>query len=181
MKNLVKIAVIAIALSASFVANAQQGQMAVGGNLVIGGSGETFFGLGAKFQFGVTDEIRLEGSFSWFFPKTTTTTTVIPLPPFIVQSEVSRNIWDFNVNAHYLFPISGTQLTVYPLVGLGWFGARSSGGGVSLNANRFGANIGGGADFPITETITLNFEARYKFVSDFDNPYFIRVGAAFRF
>ncbi|MCL2413927.1 MAG: porin family protein [Bacteroidales bacterium] len=178
MKNLVKVAIIAIALSTSFAANAQQGQMAAGANLFIGGSNETFFGLGVKFQYNVTDPIRLEGSFLWFFPKTE---TVPGFPPLIPSQDVSRNIWDLSVNAHYLFPISGTQLTIYPLAGLGWFGARSSIGGTNIGASRFGFNLGGGVDFPITETIILNFEARYKLVSNWDNPYFIGIGAAFRF
>jgi len=152
----------------------------------IGGSNETFFGLGAKFQYGLTDPIRLEGSFLWFFPKTKTIPGMPAIPPFFPGTpaiDISHNLWDFNVNAHYLFPISGTQLTVYPLAGLGFTGFRGKVGSESNTETRFGFNLGGGLDFPITETITLNFEARYKLVadSDFKNLYFIGLGAAFRF
>lgn len=158
-----KVAIVAIALSIGFAANAQQGQMAAGAGLFIGGSNSTHFGLGAKFQYNVTDPIRLEASFLSLFPENGT-------------------LWDFSVNAHYLFPLSGTQLTVYPLVGLGWVGYRFSTRGYSGSGrNRFGLNLGGGVDFPVTETITLNFEARYKLVNDWTNPYFIGIGAAFRF
>ena len=47
-------------------AMAQKGQMAVGGNLLYGTEINNV-GLGAKFQYGITNEIRGEASFNYYF------------------------------------------------------------------------------------------------------------------
>jgi outer membrane protein X len=98
-----KVAVMAIAVfTMSVAANAQEkGDMAVGGNLVLG-SGDSFtnYGIGAKFQYNVTNPLRLEGSFTYFLKKDYLT------------------MWDLSANAHWLFPVAD-KITVYPLAGLG--------------------------------------------------------------
>jgi opacity protein-like surface antigen len=159
MKNfnvIKKVAIIAIAaVTVSTLASAQEkGDKAVGANLVFGTEGSNI-GLGAKFQYNVTAPIRLEGSFTYFFEKDYT------------------SMWDLSVNAHYLFPLN-EKLTVYPLAGLGIVGATTtipgttvSTGGVTvtpageLSSTDFGLNLGGGADYKLSDKLFLNAELKY--------------------
>ena len=77
---------------------AQKGEQRVGLNLNYG-TEISNVGLGAKYQYGITDAIRIEGSLDYFFKKD------------------GASMWDINVNAHYLFPFA-EKFAVYPLVGL---------------------------------------------------------------
>jgi len=64
MKKVFKMAMVAIAAVAMSVAVQAQvtGDMAAGGHLAIGvGDNITNVGIGGKFQYNVTDPIRLEG------------------------------------------------------------------------------------------------------------------------
>lgn len=179
MKRIItKAAFVAFAFKLSFVAAyAQAGDKAFGGNLLIAGDETTLFGIGAKFQYNITDPIRLEGSFSYCFPKKETQSVMgIPI-------ESSINMWNLSVNGQYLLPIS-EKVTLYPLAGLGITGlkAKASAFGYSNSdsENYFGFNLGGGLDFKITETILLNFEARNMFISD-GGIFFLRGGLVFKF
>jgi outer membrane protein X len=92
---------------------------------------------------------------------------------------------------HYLFNID-SKFSVYPLVGLtftGWkwkddysdygylgdFGDILAGlagnedyGGSSSTDTRFGANIGGGISYKLTEQLSIGLEAKYSIVSPYD-------------
>ena len=155
------IAVIAV-LTMSMPAQAQQkGDMAAGGNLVIGtGDSYTNIGIGAKFQYNVTDPIRLEGSFTYFLEK----------------DHVS--MWDLSVNGHYLFPVAD-QITVYPLAGLCILGVKVSGWGGSASDSDIAFNLGGGIDYKLTDKLTLNAEAKYKICNGWDRA-LLSVGVAFK-
>ena len=173
-----KVAIVAISATINVTAYAQmyEGDKAFGGSLLIAGDETTLVGIGAKFQYNITDPIRLEGSFSYFFPKKESEkylgTTI----------ETSLNMWNLSLNGHYLLPISD-NLTAYPLAGLGIAGlkAKASALGYSDSAskNYFGVNLGGGLDFHITDAITFNVEARYLIASE-GGIFFLRAGVAFR-
>jgi outer membrane protein X len=170
-----KVAIVAIALvTMSVAANAQEkGDMAAGGNLVLG-SGDSFtnYGIGAKFQYNVMNPLRLEGSFTYFLKKDYVT------------------MWDLSVNGHWLFPIAD-KITVYPLAGLGILGSRASvpvinlggfgsyGGGSASNSD-LALNLGGGADFKLTEKLFFNAELKYKFSDNWDRL-LLSAGIAYRF
>ena len=159
-----KVAIVAIAATMSVSANAQsKGDMAVGGNLVIGtGDSYTNVGIGAKFQYNVIDPLRLEGSFT-FFPK---------------KDLVS--FWDLSVNGHYLFPVA-SQITVYPLAGLGIFGSRANLGVLGTYSDSDVCfNIGGGVDFKLTDQLFLNGELKYKIVNHW-NRFMIAAGVTYKF
>ena len=159
MKNFFKVAVAAIALTAiSFTANAQQkGDMAAGAKVAFAtGNGYSNLGIGAKFQYNVMDPLRLEAEFTYFLPKKTL--------------GVSTNMWDFTVNAHWLFRV-GDRVNVYPVAGLGVLGATAktdkidlgewgSVGG-SYSASDFALNLGGGVDFFLSDSFFINIEAKY--------------------
>ena len=160
-----KVAIIAIAaVTMSVAVQAQQkGDMAVGGNLVIGvGDSYTNVGLGPKFLFNVTDPIRLEGSFTYFLKKD------------------YLSMWDLSVNGHYLFPVAD-QITVYPLAGLGVFGSKWDLGIYGNYSNSdVCVNLGGGVDIKLTDQLFLNGELKYKIVNNW-NRLLLSAGVAYKF
>ena len=170
MKRFIKhvaFAAIAVTMSMSAVAQ-QQGDKAVGGNLVIGtGDSYTNIGIGAKFLYNVTDPIRLAGEFD-FFPK---------------QKEMTW--WGFSVYGHYLFSVAD-QVVLYPSVGLGVVGVSvpkvsipgfGSYGGLSSD---FAFSLGGGIDYALTSNLVLNGELRIK-LFDGGNRINFAFGVAYKF
>jgi outer membrane protein X len=168
-----KVAIVAITVfTMSVAANAQEkGDMAAGGNLVLG-SGDSFtnYGIGAKFQYNVTNPLRLEGSFTYFLKKDYLT------------------MWDLSVNAHWLFPIAD-KVTVYPLAGLG---ILNYGYDYSVDLGEYGSygssgstsdiafNLGGGIDYKLTDKLILSAELKYK-ISDTWDRLLLSAGLAYRF
>ena len=134
---------------------AQKGIQAAGVHLSYGTEIESF-GIGVKYQYNITDNIRLEPSMNYFFENN------------------GVDMFDLNANAHYLFPMA-SNIRVYPLTGLTF--ARWDSGKV---LTRLGVNLGGGAEMDITDNLMLNFELKYQFVSDLDQAVF-NVGIAYMF
>jgi outer membrane protein X len=157
----------------------EKGAMAVGGNLAVGmgdeifGTGEEFtnFGIGAKFQYNVMTHLRLEGSFTYFFPKT-----------WGGLAEVKLSMWDLSVNAHYLFPIA-EKIKVYPLAGVGILGSKAiiAEGYIdtSTSTSEFGFNLGGGIDVKLSQAFIFNAEVKYKIGGTWKR-FLISAGIAYR-
>ena len=183
-KNVFKVATVIVALvMIGFSAYAQEaGEMAAGGNIGISaGEGVTNFGIGAKFQYNVTKEIRGEGSFTYF------------LGDF--------NYWDLSVNGHYLTGIPNVPLLkVYPLAGLSLNGFGGGGGVVeyynsdtgkwekdsdddysSGSGTTFGINLGAGADYKLTDKISVGVELKYRIGFDDWNRFGIFAGVVYKF
>jgi outer membrane protein X len=191
-----KVATLAVALVISVGVYAQEvGDKAVGGNIVLGiGDEFTNIGIGAKFQYGVTSNIRGEGSFT-FFPK-----------------KDGLGMWDLSVNGHYLFNIPTVpSLKVYPIAGLGIMGYSVGGYDYdedddyydyyydpSLNAygyddddddgssssTIFGLNLGGGAEYKLTDNISANLDLKYRIGFEsgpLANRFMISAGIAYKF
>lgn len=158
--------ILVAALFACSVNAQEKGDMAAGLNLSYGTkSGFSNFGIGAKFQYNLTDAFRIEPSATYFLKKD------------------NVNMWDINANVHYLFHI-GDSFVVYPLAGLtfvGWkVSAEWEGIGASVSETKFGANLGAGAQYWLTSSFGLNFEVKYQIVSDIDRPIF-SLGAVIKF
>ena len=136
---------------------AQQGIQAAGVHLTYGTEIESF-GIGVKYQYNISNNIRLEPSMNYFFE----------------NNGVDQ--FDLNANVHYLFPMA-SNVRVYPLAGLTF--ARWDFGGIG-HETRLGVNFGGGAEMDITDKLMLNFEMKYQFVSDLDQAIF-NVGIAYMF
>lgn len=134
---------------------AQKGIQAGGVHLAYGTEIESV-GIGVKYQYNITDNIRLEPSMNYFFEND------------------GVDMFDINANAHYLFPMA-SNVRVYPLAGLTF--ARWDFGKV---VTRLGVNVGGGAECDITDNLMLNFELKYQAVSDLDQAVF-NVGIAYMF
>jgi len=142
---------------------AQKGIQAAGVHLSYGTEIESF-GIGIKYQYNITDNIRLEPSMNYFFENN------------------GIDQFDINANAHYLFPMA-SNVRIYPLAGLTfarWSFPQLIGGKFSNDATRLGINFGGGAEMDITDKLMLNFELKYQLVNDFDQAIF-NLGIAYMF
>lgn len=175
MKKIIMAVVCAILFSAT--AFAQQGRMAAGVNLGFAPCLEdnvdvTNFQLGGKFQYNVTDPVRLEAALNYGFE----------------DNHIS--VLDFGFNVHYLFNLA-EKFSIYPLAGfgiahskvsfdLGDFDDDYEGVSVSKSENDFMFNIGLGCDYDINEKFTANFEFKYQYIKDF-NRMPITVGLAYKF
>lgn len=84
-------------------------------------------GFGVKLQVPVAKHLRFE--------------------PEMIYCNENREVTTLhlNFNAHYLLPID-SHLTVYPMAGISY----SHWGYVGPNANRWGLNLGGGIEYPIS-------------------------------
>ncbi len=138
-------------------AHADSGDIAVGVQLDHG-SAANQIGLGAKVQIGFTDELRLEPSFNYYFR----------------QSEWAT--WDVNLNLHYVFDVADS-FSVYPLAGL--FVSNWDLDNVG-DDTRFGANLGAGAEYAITDVVSLTGELRYMLTGDY-RQLATSVGVTFKF
>ncbi len=161
----------------------EKGDMAVGLNLGVAPSLEsgisvTNFGIGAKFQYNVTNPLRLEADVDYWL------------------KSKGLDVFDVAANVHYLFNV-GSKLKVYPLVGIGY--ARIGGGGGdfdfdlddltrasndydtgSASMSKLLVNVGLGVQFPVTGKVAVGAEIKYQYIKDFSRlP--INVGVTYKF
>lgn len=144
---------------------AQEGRQAIGFNLNYGTEVENL-GIGVKYQYNITDELRIEPSFNYYFEND------------------NRSMRDINVNAHYLF-FMNRGLRLYPLFGFTytnwhWDLGEANGYDISGNKRKFGVNLGGGAEFPLADEWALNFEIKYQLINKCDQCVF-NVGVTYEF
>ena len=137
---------------------AQKGIQAAGVNLSYGTEIESL-GIGVKYQYNFTDNLRFEPSVNYFFENN------------------GVDMFDLNANVHYLCPMA-SNIRVYPLAGL-TFSSWDAGKSFD-NVTRLGVNLGGGAEMDITDKLMLNFELKYQLVNDFDQAIF-NLGIAYMF
>ena len=74
-------------------AQVHQGQTAAGLNLVYGSEIESL-GIGARFQYGILDQLRGEVGLNYFFEHN------------------HMSWWDVNINAHYLVGLKSDQFYI---------------------------------------------------------------------
>jgi hypothetical protein len=144
----------------------QTNSKALGVNLLFG-SFNNNIGIGAKYQHFVTDNIRIEGSFGYYFPSN------------------GLYAWDINANAHYVFRLS-PKFAVYPLAGFSY-----SNWGLKLgvlnsttvydHTGSLGANFGGGVQYFLTDNVFVNAEAREQVLSGNYSQTNVSVGIVARF
>ena len=141
---------------------AQKGIQAAGVSLNYG-TEISSIGLGVKYQYNITDNIRLEPSINYFFENKGT------------------DMFDINATAHYLVPMA-SNIRLYPLAGLTYarWAFVLGNDGAEITHSKFGLNLGGGAEFDITNELMMNFELKYQCVSDFNQAIF-SVGLAYMF
>ena len=170
---------------------AQKGESAVGVNLGVAPSLEsgyslTNFGIGAKYQYGITDALRAEADLDYWF------------------KAKGISAFDASANIHYLFNVSET-FKVYPLVGIGYARLKADWSigfdndaddyteyynedgegyeeidGGSASVNKLLVNAGIGAEYALTENLSLGLEVKYQYIKDFSRlP--ISLGLTYKF
>lgn len=162
MKKILTLAC-AIMLGMGFAqAQVHQGETAVGANLVYGSEIESM-GLGARFQYGVIDQLRAEVSFNGFFQ----------------HNHLSW--WDVNLNAHYLVALKNDKFYIYPLAGINYTMVDYKG---DLNdkgeENHVGLNVGAGLEYEITDHWGVNMEYRHTIIRKVDQGV-IGLGVNYKF
>ncbi|MBQ9184706.1 MAG: porin family protein [Bacteroidales bacterium] len=159
MKKLV-IAVVALLMSIS--AFAQQGDKAIGVNLVYGSEIKNI-GLGIKGQYFFLDNVRGEASFNYFMKKD------------------NVKLWELNANAHYM--LGNESMWFYPLAGFNLANVKAeyylNGGTISDSESKLGLNLGAGIQFPVSEMLDFTAEAKYV-ISDYDQ-FVIGIGLLYKF
>ncbi|EHG15211.1 outer membrane protein [Prevotella histicola] len=160
-----KLLLLVCAAVMSLSASAQAGDKALGAQLVFG-SETNSLGFGVKGQYYFTDHIRGEGSFDYFFKRK------------------GLSMWDVNANVHYLFDVAD-KFKVYPLAGLGYtnwsYKYEFEGAPVIEGSDgRLAINLGGGAEYELTKNLSVNAEAKYQIISNY-NQLVLGVGVAYKF
>lgn len=143
-------------------ASAQQGEQKIGAQLLYGN--ETNVGLGLKYRYNITNQLRVEPAFDYFFK----------------HDHVSA--WDLMANFHYLFPVAD-QFTLYPVAGLGYFRAKGHGsdfGWSDYSEGRLAVNLGGGVDLKLSSNLTLDLQLKYQ-INDIADQLVLSIGASFAF
>lgn len=139
-----------------------QGQTAAGLNLVYGSEIESL-GIGARFQYGILDQLRGEVGLNYFFEHN------------------HMSWWDVNINAHYLVGLKNDKFYIYPLAGLNYTMVNYSG---ELNnkgeENHVGINLGAGLEYEITDHFGVNLEYRHTIVRKVDQGV-IGLGVNYKF
>ncbi len=159
-KFIIAASMIFLGLGSAF---AQQGKQAVGGSLSYGTETESV-GIGAKYQYNITNEIRIEPSMDYFFKNN------------------GLSMFDINANVHYLVPIA-SNVKIYPLAGFtftSWHQDLGIGEGFGASTSKFGVNLGAGMEFALDRNWSMNFEVKYQLISDLDQAVF-NLGVAYSF
>jgi len=146
------------------VAQAQvgKGETAVGANLVYGSEIESL-GLGARFQYGILDNIRAEVGFNGFF------------------EHDHRGWWEVNLNGHYLVGLWQQRLFVYPIGGINYTMMSYKGELKDLGEeNHIGLNVGAGFEYELDDHLGAFVEYRHTIVRKVDQGVF-GVGLNYKF
>ena len=154
----------------SVCAFAQKGQKAIGANLsytpcLEDGIKVNNFGIAAKFQYNLTDALRSELAVGYD----------------LKDKEIG--FFTAAANFHYLINV-GEKLKVYPIVGVGYArmdyglwedlydlfdddeGDDVEGDDGMPSKNKLLVNAGAGAEYELTEKISLSAEVKYQYIKD---------------
>ena len=119
----------------------EKGEMAVGGSLNFN-TDASMFGIGARYQYFIIDNLRADGEFTYYFKKD------------------GVSMFTFLASANYLIPIAD-QFAVYPIAGLGV--AHSGAGDFGVSSTDFIGQAGAGAQYFFTDKVGANFDAKVQF------------------
>lgn len=174
MKKFLMIAVMMLASTSMF---AEQGEtwVGAGANYALHKDYKNF-GVGARLQWEFIDNFRAEPFFNYYFKK----------------NYVS--MWEAGANVQYLINLGQKGFNIYPTAGVGVLGAKAStpamtasNGSVTVHVDESSVsdehidfNFGAGIEYPISETIKIFGEAKYRVCDDYNCPV-ISAGVAFGF
>ena len=149
--------VFALALISMSSMAQSKGDMAAGVRLLYSTEVENV-GAGVFLRYMLTDNLRGEGSFDYFFEKN------------------DINMWNINANVHYLCPTS-TSTRVFPLIGLGIANIYSD---MVHNSVKLCMNLGAGFEADVAKDLSLVVEAKYQIISH-HNQFVPSLGVAYKF
>ncbi len=142
-------------------AQVHENESAVGANLVYGSRIESM-GIGARYQYGIIDQLRTEVGFNYFF------------------DHDHFGCWDVNVNAHYLIGLRNEQFYTYPLAGLNYTMVTDKNGEKNVESNHIGLNLGAGFEYEIDPHWGVNLEYRHTIIRKVDQGV-IGLGVNYKF
>lgn len=174
MKKVILSLSIAILMAAVMPAMAQQGAMKLGPQLGYGFDAKTL-GVGAKFTYSLSDQIRLNPGFMYFLPKSEemTYTDIDPITgQLIYETETIKTTWwELNLDGNYMFG-DEDELCFYGLAGLNVTGVSVSYEAtgeldfdLSASTTEVGINLGGGVQYPFTDKMSGFAELKYTAAS----------------
>lgn len=114
------------------------------------------FGLGVGVTMPILENIDFAPNFNYYFTDGT--------------------VFTIDADFHYNFDLD-QNWTLYPMIGLLWFHSAPE---IGEDYNKIGANIGGGARYNIDSQWAVFAEAKYQWVSDFDETFF-SLGVNYKF
>ena len=137
----------------------EKGEMAVGGSLNFN-TKASMFGIGARYQYFIIDNLRGDGEFTYYFKKD------------------GVSMFTILASANYLFNVAD-KVNVYPIAGLGIAHSSASSddytvsyGGQTVHFSSDGASstdfvgqFGAGAQYFFNDKFGVNCEAKYQFGS----------------
>ncbi|WP_372936699.1 outer membrane protein [Seonamhaeicola sp.] len=134
-----------------------QTETKLGGFLAYGTEIE-YIGIGANAEFPIMEKLTISPSFIFYLPKD--------------ESGIKINWFEVNANANYYF-LAEDNIDVYGIAGLNYSSVKvtyddSYGylGDFSASDGRFGLNIGGGANFNLSGSITPFAELKYVIIDE---------------
>lgn len=148
-KNLLKLTFLGFFLFA--LSFNSDAQIRVGGGLVFNAETAPDLGLNFRAEVGIGDAIVIAPNFTYYFKTFGITVTEI------------------NGDVHYPFDIT-ESVTVYPLGGLNVS---------SIGDTKIGINLGGGAQFGISDNLRVFAELKYIALIEFYSPVVIGGGVLF--
>lgn len=142
-----------------------EGDMGVGVDLgvapcVKSGIDVTNFGFGLKYQYYFSEQVRGQANLEYWF------------------RDKGVDVFDVTVNGAYLIDL-GNKLSVYPTAGLGYGNIGGLAFSIehpfdspflevkSKSLSRFVFNIGMGAEYDLSDNLTIGFEFKYRYMKDF--------------
>jgi hypothetical protein len=153
---------------------------AVGGALIYGSEIRSL-GFNILGSFSIKDNIRVAPDLSYFIPHHN---------DYLGWREVT-DMFEINLNGHYLFPVVQNQIDIYPLVGfnLAFLTFRGEPKNPDLIGNPKydyrkneidpGLNIGVGGDYLINDKLNFLLELRYA-ISNY-SQFAVKAGVAYLF
>jgi len=166
MKQKICILITGFLFTMNFAFAQGQGSITAGGGLLFGSEIETL-GLGVNGQYFITDNLAGQVGINFFFPN----------KEEVSVFEVKQSLWTINLNANYYIDVNNETVRPYALGGINIsnskvssdinFGDDLPGFEPEASDTAFGLNLGGGADFYVSDVVTPFAQIKYV-ISDFD-------------
>ena len=127
-----------------------KGESAVGATVGIapsldGDPNITNFGLGLKYQYNISDAVRVESDLDYW------------------ASDKNIGLVDFTGNVQYLFKVH-EDIIIYPTVGIGY--AHMNWIREDRSSNRFVFNVGIGGEYRCSDKISAFLEIKYQYIKN---------------